>query len=175
MQTRLNYLHCCTPRYCLKDRPTCRCFFPWPYQPYQCFCENTQRVALRRRLPEDDQFVVPHNLLMTMFSPSSVNVMPFDPSHSADQAMHYATKYASKPENWFFMEVEENDLKSWMQARTVGICMAINRLEGYRVVRSTRPVQYVPACFVGKKEYRNLRSPSHVANNREYPDPKYYT
>ena len=39
-----------------------RFFFPWPYQPHQCYCENTERVALRRRLPEDDQFVVPHNL-----------------------------------------------------------------------------------------------------------------
>ena len=129
-----------------------RFFFPWPYQPHQCFCEtvggtlaavcrsrckatsetvsglrwdlggsflttsdsyyfsitrNTERVALRRLLPEDDQvnfvlggspcvpkvglvlhrtagfaeiplrtnahqFVVPHNLYLTMFSPSSV-------------------------------------------------------------------------------------------------------
>ena len=51
-----------------------------------------------RRLPEDDQFVVPHNLYLTVYSPSSVNVMPFDPLHGADQARAYATKYASKPE-----------------------------------------------------------------------------
>ena len=93
IQTRLPYLHRCTPVYCLKDRPTCRFFFPWPYQPHQCFDENTQRVALRRRLPEDDQFVVPHNLYLTMFSPSSVNVMPFDPIVGAPAAAAYATKY----------------------------------------------------------------------------------
>ena len=71
-------------------------FFPWPYQPYQCYCENKQRVALQRRLPEDDQFVVPHNLYLTMFSPASVNVMPFDPTRGADHARAYATKYCSK-------------------------------------------------------------------------------
>ena len=51
-----------------------------------------------RRLPEDDAFVVPHNLYLTVYSPSSVNVMPFDPLHGADHARAYATKYASKPE-----------------------------------------------------------------------------
>ena len=65
---------------------------------YQCYCENTERVALQRRLPEDDQFVVPHNLYLTMFSPASVNVMPFDPQRGADHARSYAAKYAAKPE-----------------------------------------------------------------------------
>lgn len=40
----------------------------------RCYCLNTERVALRRRLPEDDQWVVPHNLYLAMSSPSSVNV-----------------------------------------------------------------------------------------------------
>ena len=84
-----------------KDRTACRFFFPWPYQPYQCFCENTQRVALQRRLPEDDQWVVPHNLYLTVFSPASVNVMPFDPTRGSDHARAYATKYCSKPEKWW--------------------------------------------------------------------------
>ena len=60
VQTRLPYLHHCTPLYCLKNRAQCRFFFPWPYQPHQCYCENTERVALQRRLPEDDQFVGKH-------------------------------------------------------------------------------------------------------------------
>ena len=98
IQMRLPYLHHCSSLYCLKNRNQCRFFFPWPYQPHQCFDCNTQRVALMRRLPEDDQFVVPHNLYLTVYSPSSVNVMPFDPLHGADQARAYATKYASKPE-----------------------------------------------------------------------------
>ena len=73
-----------------------RFFFPWPLQPHTCFDENTQRVALQRRLPEDDQFVVPHNLYLTCFTPSSVNVMPFDPLHGADHARGYATKYCRR-------------------------------------------------------------------------------
>ena len=40
---------------------------------------NTERVALQRRLLDDDQWVVPHNIFMVMFSPASVNVLPFDP------------------------------------------------------------------------------------------------
>ena len=95
---RLPYLHHCSSLYCLNNRSTCRFFFPWPYQPHQCFDCNTQRVALTRRLPEDDAFVVPHNLYLTVYSPSSVNVMPFDPLHGAEQARAYATKYATKPE-----------------------------------------------------------------------------
>ena len=35
---------------------------------------------------------------LTMFSPNSVNFMPFDPQRGADHARAYATKYASKPE-----------------------------------------------------------------------------
>ena len=81
-----------------KDRATCRFFYPWPHQPYQCYCMNTERVALQRRLVEDDQWVVPHNLCIAMYSPSSVNVLPFDPqrgracahdgSGSANRALH---------------------------------------------------------------------------------------
>ena len=29
IQTRLPYLHSCTPIYCLKNRSSCRFFFPW--------------------------------------------------------------------------------------------------------------------------------------------------
>ena len=72
----------------------------WPYQPYQVFDMNSERVALQRRFPPDDQFVVPHNLLLTMFSPSSVNVVAFDQLRGADHARAYATKYCSKPEKW---------------------------------------------------------------------------
>ena len=62
-----------------QDRSSCRFFYPWPYQPYQVYDANSERVALQRRLPEDDAWVVPHNLALTMFSPSSVNVICFDP------------------------------------------------------------------------------------------------
>ncbi len=75
-------------------------FFPWPEMPYQCHCESTNRVALRRRLPADDQWIVPHNLLLSVFSVSSVNVICFDPLKNADVCRGYAAKYASKPEKW---------------------------------------------------------------------------
>ena len=149
-------------------------FFPWPYQPYQCYCENTQRVALQRRLPEDDQFVVPHNLYLTMFSPASVNVRPFDPTRGADHARAYATKYCSKPEKWYFLETVADGLKNWLKARTVGLCMAFNRLLSFHVVRSTRPCIFIPACFIGKTEYRNRRDPGHLQKFPTYPDPQYY-
>ena len=60
-------------------------FFPWPLQEYQVYDENTNRVALRRRLPEDDSWVVPHNLYMSMFNPSTINVIAFDPEKNSDQ------------------------------------------------------------------------------------------
>ena len=54
------------------------------------------RLKLHRR-PQGfavDQ-VVPHNLCMTMFSTSSVNVIGFDPNKNTDQARAYAAKYCS--------------------------------------------------------------------------------
>ena len=109
---KLNYHHVCTPAYCLLNRASCRFFFPWPQQTYQVYDENTQRLALRRALCDDDQWVVPHNLsaiaagpsvspqlcrefsamncnmhwrprCLTMFSTSSVNVIGFDPNRQA--------------------------------------------------------------------------------------------
>ena len=85
---------------------------------------------------EDDQWVVPHNILLAVYSPSSVNVLCFDPSHGTDQARGYAAKYpdvicrvcaayvkciqlltttgyCSKPERYFFVEGEKNGVKSW--------------------------------------------------------------
>ena len=100
VQSRL-YLHSCTARYCLQNRATCRFLFPWPLQQQQQYCENNERVALQRRCSEDDQWLVPHNLYVAMFSPATVNCLPFDPRHGADQARQYAGKYASKPEKWY--------------------------------------------------------------------------
>ena len=75
--------HNCTPSYCLQDPCSCRFFSPWPRQPQQQYDENTDRVALERPLPEDDQWVNPHNLPLAMFSPSTVHFAPFDPETGA--------------------------------------------------------------------------------------------
>ena len=72
------------------------------------------------------------------------------------------------------METERNGLKDWLKCRTVGLCMAYNRLLNFHIVRSTRPVQWTPATFVPGADSRALRDPSHVKKCPDYPDPKYY-
>ena len=131
-------------------------------------------MALQRRLPEDDQWVVPHNIYLAMFSPSSANVLAFDPSHGADQARGYAGKYCSKPERYFFMESETNGVKTWLKARTIGLCATFNRLLNYHSVRSTKPVTFLPSAFVRDTEYSSRRAESHLARFPEHPDPLFH-
>ena len=73
-------------------------------------------VALQRRLPEDDRWVIPHNLEMAMFSPATVNVLPFDPEHGADQTRQYVCKYGSKPEKYYFLETLKDGVKTFLKA-----------------------------------------------------------
>ena len=47
--------------------------------------------------------------------------------------------------------------------------MAHNRLLGFRVVRSTRPVQYIGTEFVPQRESRTPREPEHVRHFPNYP------
>ena len=103
-----------------------------------------------------------------------MNVLVFDPRRGPDQARQYAAKYCSKPEPWYFLETEKNGLKDWLKARTVGLCMAFNRILHFHVVRSTRPVQWQPAEFVPKKDSCVPRDPSHITNNPDYPDEQFY-
>ena len=131
-------------------------------------------MALQRRLPEDDQWVVPHNIYLAMFSPSSVNVLAFDPCHGADQARGYAGKYCSKPERFYFMESETNGVKCWLKARTIGLCAAFNRLLHYHCVRSTKPVTFLPSDFVRQTAYSSVRSEGHLQKFLEYPDPLFH-
>ena len=95
IQTKL-YIHTCSKKYCLQGRSTCRFFFPWPEQPQQQYCLNTERVAGQRRFEEDDQWFNPHELYLAMFSPATVHVLPFDLRFGADTARQYCGKYASK-------------------------------------------------------------------------------
>ena len=83
-------------------------------------------------------------------------------------------RYASKPEKWYYMETENNGLKDWLKCRTIGLCMVFNRLLNFHVVRSTRPCQFTPTCFIGKKQYRNLRDGNHLRKYPDYPDPEYF-
>ena len=65
-------------------------------------------------------------------------------------------------------------LIEWLRCRTVGLCMAWNRLLNFRIVRSTRPCQFIPCVFVGKNEFRTERSVSHHRQYPAYPCPTHY-
>jgi len=173
IQTRL-YLHRCSTAYCLKNRSTCRFFFPWPHQPFQQHDENMDRVACQRRCEEDDQWVNPHNRDMMMFSPATTHVLPFDPHHGCDDARLYAGKYAAKAEKWYYLDTEGDGVRNLLKCRTVGVCMAHNRLLGFHVVRSTRPVVWTPCEFIPGRGSRTPRTPWHVEQFPEYPDPHFY-
>ena len=173
IQTRL-YLHTCSTKYCLQNRSTCRFFFPWPEQPQQQYDANTERVACQRRCQEDDQWLNPHNLYLMMFSPSTIHVLPFDPRVGSDQARHYAGKYASKAEKWYYLETERNGLRNFLKCRTFGLCMAHNRLLGFHVVRSTRPVVWTPPAFIPERTSRTPRPDWHIDQKPDYPDPHFY-
>ena len=57
-----------------------------PHVPFcEHFCMKTERVAPQRKLVDDDQWVAPHNLDVAMYSPSPVDVLPFD-SHKGRAA-----------------------------------------------------------------------------------------
>ena len=90
----------------------------------------------------------------------------------------YVTKYAAKPEKHFYMETEDayqkDSVKFFMKARTIGLCMAHNRLFNFRVVRSTVPVVYHHTEFVPKPWGRCERDAAHRAKHLDYPDPHCY-
>ena len=116
----------------------------------------------------------PHNLYLMMFSPSTIHVLPFDPRVGSDQARHYAGKYASKAEKWYYLETERNGLRNFLKCRTFGLCMAHNRLLGFHVVRSTRPVIWTPPAFIPERTSRTPRPDWHIEQKPDYPDPHFY-
>ena len=176
IQTHL-YIHSCSLAYCLKNRQRCRFFFPWQKQERQQYDETKERIALRRRYPPDDQWIVPHNLEAAAFSPGTINVMPFDPEYGAEQSRLYACKYCGKPEPWYYTETRTpgeaaNPVKRFLQSRNIGMCMCQNRLMGFRVVRSTRPTQYTYPKFAMPATERMRLPPESQSNS--YPDPQFY-
>ena len=152
----------------------------WPLQPQQQYCLNTDRVAGQRRLEEDDQWVNPHELYMAMFSPATVHCLPFDPRYGADTARQYCGKYAAKGEKHYFLETQrdggqgQSGVRDFLKCRTVGLCMAHNRLLSFRVVRNTRPVQFTSAEFVPSRDRRTPREPTHLEKWPQYPDAQFY-
>ena len=52
--------------------------------------------------------------------------------------------------------------------------MAHNRLLGFHVVRSTRPVVWTPTEFIPDRASRTPRPDWHIEQNPDYPDPHFY-
>ncbi len=48
--------------------------------------------------------------------------------------------------------------------------MAVNRLMGFHVVKSTRPVHFINAKFIPPREFRARRDASHKQKPEGYPD-----
>jgi hypothetical protein len=109
-----------------------------------------------------------------MFSPSVINVLPFHPHHGSGHARQYVGKYAAKPEKYFFLDTSANGVRQFLKGRTIGVCMAINRLLGFRVVRSTKPVVCTSVCFAPPSWSRIQRDSAHRQMNFDYPDTEYY-
>ena len=68
------------------------------------------------------------NLYLAMFSPSTIQIVPFDPEHGPDTARQYAGKYASKPEKWC-LRVHARARRSLLRSQFV--CPSVNRGYSY--------------------------------------------
>ena len=146
-----SYIHQCSSSYCLASGPNCRFFHTWPLQMQQQYDENTERVALQRRLPADDRRVVGHDLEILMFNTGQIHVGGFDPNINCDSSKRYACKYNAKPEKHFYLDVgvgPEDAAKMFLQCRTVGLPLAMWRLLGHKVVRCERPFVNIVTQFV---------------------------
>ena len=71
-------------------------------------------------------------------------------------------------------QADQNGLKKWLMARTVGLPTAWNRLLNFHFVRSTKAVVYVPPAFAQEACNSSRRTPEHLAQVPAYPDPVFY-
>ena len=65
-------------------------------------------------------------------------------------------------------------MKRYLQCRNCGLCMAHNRLLGYRVVRSTVPTLFLWPQFTVDPATRMARGEEHLAKAARYPDKHHY-
>jgi hypothetical protein len=72
-------------------------------------------------------------------------------------------------------ENDQNQLKKWLMARTVGLPTAWNRLLNFNFVRSTKAVVYTPHMFVqdAAAGFASQRTAEHLVKYTDYPDPMY--
>ena len=72
------------------------------------------------------------------------------------------------------MESERAGVTDLLKCRTIGLCMAHNRLLGFHVVRSTRPEIWTPTEFVPDRGSRTPRDAKHIERHPDYPDPDFH-
>ena len=83
-----------------------------------------------------------------------------------------ASRYAPQ---WYYLETEhEGCVRNFLKCRTFGLCMAHNRLLGFHVVRSTRPVVWTPTDFVPERSSRTPRPEYHLERYPQYPEPHFF-
>ncbi len=172
VQTR-SYIHHCSPKYCLKHSSSCRFFFPWPKQVQQQYDENMERIAYRRLYPADDTYVISHDLDMAVFMTAIVHVTAWDPFRNVEFGKLYGTKCVAKPEPQYYIDSSgpaDNPVRQFFLGRTVGLPLALNRLLGFHIVRSTRSAVFLGSGFLSP----SIRAPDHVKNCPDYPDPVRY-
>jgi len=76
---------------------------------------------------------------------------------------------------WYYLETEhEGGVRNFLKCRTFGLCMAHNRLLGFHVVRSTRPVVWTPTDFVPERSSRTPRPEYHLERYPQYPEPHFF-
>jgi hypothetical protein len=131
-------------------------------------------VALQRRLVSDDQCGNPYNPCLAVFTTGTSHVLPFDPCFGADTARLYASKYAAKLEQHYYLETQKDSVKDFLKCRAIGVCIAHSRLLGFHVVRSTRPCTQAVTIFVQERQYCRPREDSHIAKWPLYPHPTLY-
>ena len=103
---------------------------------------------------------------------------------SLRQNLNIFGSYGLRPEKSYYLETQQadgatkelphNSVKKMLHCRTVGLCSAHNRLLNYRVVRSTRPVVWVPCSFAPPREKSTPRSPAHLERLPDYAHPQFY-
>ncbi len=139
----------------------------------QQYDENTQRLAVQRRYPEDDKWIAEHDLEMAMFHPSQIHVTGFDPRIDCYRSKLYGVKYNAKAEKHYYIDVKlgpEDGFKRHLQCRTVGLPLTLHKLLGHKIIRSTRPFSFLRTQFVPPIVGRAKRTQRDLENHPENPD-----
>ena len=110
---------------------------------------------------------------MAVFMTAIVHVTAWDPFRNVEFGKLYGTKYVAKPEPQYYIDANgpaDNPIRQFFLGHTVGLPLALNRLLGFHVVRSTRSTLFLGSGFLSP----SIRAADHVNNCPDYPDPVRY-